>query len=236
MPEFFRTTAVSGQLNQVVVPNAAQADVSNDLVLAQNNSQAPKSVLGKIVNTCFKFIKNNPVTESLKKVIGNLPKIFNPVTNVYAEEPQGCIKILSPGKEGQDPYCALPAGQLQGNDDCDNQIDEFKQDKENENVKCIFYIAISASAGTYGIWPVFRTPLTSEIWNNTLFADEDEPFTGIQGDQTLGPIKGRPGVYSFFTPRVVFEDEIEALLRKCDVTAENALSNPVCQELLNIAS
>ena len=239
MPEFFRTTAVSGQLNQVVVPNAAQSDVSNDLVLAQNSSQTAKSVLGKIVESCFKFIKNNPLTENLKKVIGNLPKIFNPLTNVYAEESPGCIKILGPGKEGQDPYCALPDpnNQLQGRENCSNQTDQFKQDKENENVICTFYIVIPADlpAGEYGIWPVFRIPLTSEIWNNTLFADEDEPVTGDQGNEALGPIKGRPGVYSFFTPRVVFEDEIEALLRKCDVTAENAISNPACQELLNIA-
>src|SRR3989344_597647 len=65
MPEFFRTTAVTGQLNQIIVPNAAQSDHSNDLVLAQNNPATRLGVLGKIISICSKFLKENPISNAL---------------------------------------------------------------------------------------------------------------------------------------------------------------------------
>ncbi|OGE10483.1 hypothetical protein A3A60_02980 [Candidatus Curtissbacteria bacterium RIFCSPLOWO2_01_FULL_42_26] len=232
MPEFFRTTAITGQLNQIVVPKVAQSDHSNDIVLNQNNPTASQGVLGKIISICSKFLKDNPVSNALEKVISRLPNIFNPVGKVYAEESEGCIKILGPGKESQDPYCALPADQLQGDDRCNNQTDQFKRDTENQNVKCTFYIAISESAGTYGIWPVFRIPLITEQWNNALFSDQTEPSVGSIDSQ----VTNRPGVYSWSTPRVVFENKLKRLLGSCDPSVADPLNDPSCTELVNLAS
>lgn len=233
MPEFFRTTATTGQLNQVIVPKVAQSDHSNDIVLARNNTTAGQGVLGKIISICSKFLKENPVSNALEKVISRLPKIFNPVSNVYAQEQEGCIRILTPGKEGQDPYCALPAGQLQPpREHCSNQNDRFKQDTQNPNVVCTFYIVIPAEypAGTYGIWPVFRIPLICDLWNNALYSDEAEPVLGSSCSQ----VTNRPGVYSWSTPRSVFETEIEALLRKCNPDIDE--NSDACNEIANILS
>jgi len=277
MPEYFRTTATTGQVNQIIVPGAAQSNHSNDVIL-QNKPESQNSVSGKgnllstIIDKCLKAFQNNPVSNALKKVISFVHTNFLSF-NVYAEpyfqtgdNPDedynlDCIRILVDGKEGRDPYCALPADQPDGDLEytCTNQIDELKRDKNNPNVICTFKIKwkspiMKLEQGeasnqfdvciphpitpdwvicdvAVSLWPIFEIPWQAEIWNNTLFSDKKnlEPYLGSESQQ----IKGRPGSYSFFTPITVFEDEIDALLRKC-----NPLENPnseACNEIKTLA-
>ncbi len=66
------------------------------------------------------------------------------------------------------------------------------------------------------IWPVYHIPFLSEIWNNTLYSNEDE--RGVGSPQ----LTGRPGVYSNFIPKAISEilfdspnEQALRLLREC---------------------
>ena len=256
MPENFRATAISGQLNTLLVPKEAQSDHTNNLILNgyQASSNNNKSLLAKIWGGCLRFFKSNPISKALQKVISSL-RLFDP-PEVLAQtsdstDPNNCIRVFKEGKEGQGPYCALPVGELQQGERCTNQQDNFKLDKENPNVICTFRIVwerpLRFEAGPredqfdycdedsctvyVSIWPVFRIPWLSELMNNSLYSDtpQNEPFIGSPASQR----EGRPGVFSFFTPRVVFEDELEAAIRKC-TAADFDQSNPACQDIINI--
>lgn len=270
MPEFFRTTATSGQLNQVIVPKAAQSTHTNNLILEgyQGQSAQSQSVLGKIIDTCLKVFKNNPISESLRKVISFLideawlfPPVLAQSNQSEPPDPNDCIRILKDGKEGQDPYCALPRDQLEAGESCTNQEDPYKVDKDNPRVICHFKInwephhnpmripdvgpnhnqwdechpvgrGLWSCTVEVSIWPIFRIPWQTELWNNTLYSDikDREPFIGSPLDQ----VTGRPGVYSFFTPVSIFETEIEALVRKC--RPETDPQSQACSDLVNLAS
>lgn len=223
MPEFFRTTATSGQLNQVVVPKAAQPTEANNPILGAANGV--KDVLGKIIQTCLKTATQNPLSKTLRNIIKVSFNKLNPLKAAFAQE--DCIKYYPEAKEGDAPFCALPASQLQLGDSCINQDDPNKLDKNNPNVICTFRLYWQSTlifgdkntnpAGEFdrcedtdgdgiadtcyirvAIWPVFRIPYLSEIWNNTVYSDEAEglPGNGVGSEQ----ITGRPGVYTVFTP------------------------------------
>src|SRR3989344_8250543 len=275
IPKYFRTTTTSGQLNQLIVPKVAQSHNSNDLILKNKDAdfledqKVSRGVLGKIIDTCLKAFKNNPVSNSLRKVIGYINDFLptlNPSQTVYAQsnqtlpssDPDSCMRILIDGKEGQDAYCAFNPS-LQDDDieyTCTNKIDQYKLDSNNENVICTFKIkwepkhnpmtipevgnkpddfdSCTPIPGTVlyrcqvevSIWPIFKIPWTTEIWNNTLFSDvkESEPFIGSDEFQQFG----RPGVYSWFTPNVIFKDEesdatiklLRDMLSACDNAIE----------------
>lgn len=51
---------------------------------------------------------------------------------------------------------------------------------------------------TVGVWPDFRVPYLGQVWNNSLFSDTNEYLPTRQ-------TTGQPGVYSLFTPRVLYE-------------------------------
>jgi len=278
MPEYFRTTATTGQVNQVIVPGAAQSNHSNDVILlnkpeSQNSVSGKGNLLSTIIDKCLKAFQNNPVSNALKKVISFVHTNFLSF-NVYAEpyfqtgdNPAedynlDCIRILVDGKEGKDPYCALPANQPDSDLQytCENQIDELKRDKNNLNVICTFKIkwqqtgmTLEAGEGpeffdtcidhpinpdwvicdvAVYLWPIFEIPWQAEIWNNTLYSDVpgNEPFIG----SPLKQMEGRPGVYSFFTPITIFEDELEGNIRKC----RNAptTESQVCQDVINFVN
>lgn len=273
VPEFFRTAAVSGQLNQVIVPKAAQSTASNNLIIASENNQ--DSLLAKLVDTCLKFATQNPISKALRKVVQISLEMLTPVKTAYAQTGDpSCVKVLLTSKFGKDPYCALPADQLESGESCTNANDEFRLDLENENVVCTFNISFTQTlrfcdpdpestgpsdpcAGIVGnfddcsgtsssiscsvtirIYPNFRIPWTTEIWNNTLYADENEQFGGgssqVQGVNT-NLTTGRPGVYTFFTPKNLFDDELTAeikeLLKNCDPNTDP--NSQACQELLD---
>ena len=223
MPEFFRTTAVSGQLNQILVPKAAQSEQSNDLILAK--ATEVKNLLGKIIDKCLQAISPTSLSKSLQKIIKITFNFINPIRTVYAQE--GCLTLVPPGKAGEAPYCALPAGQLQPGESCSNQENANKLDKDNPNVICVFRIfwvhpnnplTIGVTSATeegafdechlvgrgpllscslaVAIWPVFRIPWLAEIWNNTTYSNVE---SGVISPQEMG----RPGAYKFFTPSAI---------------------------------
>lgn len=221
MPEFFRTTAVSGQLNQVLVPKAAQSEQSNNLILAKAGEV--KNLLGKIIDKCLQAVSPTSLSKSLQKVIKITFNFINPIRTVYAQGATGCLKFIHQGKAGEDPYCALPAGQLQLElgESCDDanvvcnfrifwahpnnpltigvtgpgafdECHDFDDDPDTPLMICTLEVAI---------WPIFRIPWISEIWNNTLYSDAAEPSVGTASDQETG----RPGIYSIFSPKAIFE-------------------------------
>ena len=254
MPEFWRTTSISDQLNQVVVPCAAQSwrhgvnddNCGADLTDLENRyaSAQPENLLSKTMNLCKNLIKGPPkfLLQKLQKVVQISLNFVKPIKNVYAADPppadgSSCIKILTPGKEGNAPYCALPETSLMLGDACINKVSENKLDKENPNVICTFYVSWEVQQqyvirnninpdptqrgnddfdscedpdgdGTFDckitvrIWPVFRIPYLSEIWNNTLYSNEEEgaPNAGVGSRQE----SGRPGIYSSFTPKAIY--------------------------------
>lgn len=277
IPKYFRTTTASGQLNQIMVPKAAQSHHSNDLILNNKDDafldqyRSSQGLLGKIIDSCIRAFKQNPVSNALRNVIGYLMNAIPQIANqtVYAQDNQSspadsnnCMRVLIDGKEGQDPYCAFnpDLGQNSALDySCQNQIDENKLDTDNENVICTFQInwepkhnpmiigdvgpgenqwdecVLIPDTGQYrcsvevSIWPVFKIPWTTELWNNTLFSDTEnkEPFIGSDEFQKFG----RPGVYSYFTPNVIFndketEEKIEALQTLVDTCLRDSEDRP----------
>jgi len=81
VPNFFRTAAVSGQLNQVIVPKSAQSQ-DNNLILG--GILGVKNAVGSIIQKCVKIITNNPFTNTLKKTVNISLENLNPARPVYA--------------------------------------------------------------------------------------------------------------------------------------------------------
>ncbi|OGD94879.1 hypothetical protein A3F02_03610 [Candidatus Curtissbacteria bacterium RIFCSPHIGHO2_12_FULL_38_9b] len=219
MPEFFRTTAVTGQLNKILVPNAAQSKDANNLIKLTNNDTG-KSLVGNIIQKCINAFNKTPLNKVLQKITKTTSNLLNPIKTVYAQEAP-CLKVLAGGKQGTAPYCPLPTGQLQPGDSCDGQnvVCNFKIHWEHPNNP--LHIGTKDNPGdfdscrepdpdtdeitcylTIAIWPVFRIPFLSEIWNNSLYSDEAEGGLnrGIGSDQ----VTGRPGLFSFFTPQAIY--------------------------------
>lgn len=256
LPQFWRTTATSDQLNQIIVPIAAQSFRDHGTINQTANSG---NIISKAISLCKKLLDHTPkeLVENLRKVIKISLKLVNPITPVFAREEQnpiGCFKISKPAKKGDEKYCALPADQLLPGESCQNKIDENKLDQENPNVICTFNITWTGEVtidpenkdgvfdrcddngdGTYTcflpvkIWPVFRIPWLAEIWNSTLYSDESE------GSVTTQQETGRPGVYSFFTPQSVSDyflpQSFASLEQKCKNGDQSA-----CDETSRIAS
>ena len=257
MPEFFRTTATTGQLNQIIVPQAAQSKDANNLILKV--ADGTKTTLAKILEQCVKAATQNPLSQTLRKVIkitfnNKIPQL---IKNTYAAENPSCVKITTKGKEGTAPYCALPAGELKPGDSCTNQNDSNKLNKDNPNVICTFRLTWTSAPMIIGqtgpgqwdrcdepnpdtgeqtcylevaIWPVIRIPWLSEIWNNTLYSNEDEGQPGLGvGSQQL---TGRPGVYSFFIPKAVAgKGSLEEVLREIQECFDQGNDLTVCQKI-----
>jgi len=289
MPEFFRTTSISDQLNQVIVPCAAQswrhgtteqedqcgAKAAGSTTL--NNQTQPDNFLSKTVNFCKNLITGPPkkLLRQLQKAIQTSFNLVQPLKNVYAADPPStaspsptsCIKVLAPGKEGTAPYCALPFDQqfVNSREHCYDKpsASDNKLDKDNPRVICLFYAGnlkgtiedqnLSENSiwdsctpnpgGTYTctttvrIWPVFRIPYLSEIWNNTMYSNEEEGAAGagVGSHQETG----RPGIYSNFTPKAIYaelfeggiitQEEFQRLQTEC-IQSGNLDSDP-CNEL-----
>ncbi len=68
VPNFFRSAATSGVLNQVILPKSAWSD-QNDLLGIQGTVMGIKTSTSNFINNCFKFASNNPVTNTVKKVL-----------------------------------------------------------------------------------------------------------------------------------------------------------------------
>lgn len=205
MPDFFRTAAISGQTNQIMVPKIAQ-NASNNIALGDLDNS--KSLLAQFLEKCFKLATENPLIKNLTNIIKVSMENLNPVKTAYAQSANnGCFTQMTSGKNGSAPYCALPDGQLQSGDTCNNKDDLNKLDKNNGNVICTFNIhwektlTIGSSdwdqcappdpndpttlscTVTVAIYPNFRIPWVNQIWNNTVYSQDK-----------------KPGAYSFFIP------------------------------------
>lgn len=273
MPEFWRTTSVSNQLNQVIVPCAAQswhhgADKDSNQCGSQlsgsiqnNNEDYSGNIFSKVVSFCKDLIANSTkgLAKTLRKVIQVSFDLLSPIKTAYAQtQPVAdrCVKSLPKGKQGNAPYCALPPGQLQIGDSCNNKNNPNKLDRNNPNVICTFYLTWSRTLNldttpgnfdqcningdnatcfiTVKIWPVLRIPWLAEIWNNTTYSNQEQKVKSYQ--QT-----GRPGIYSFFAPRGITdneftESELKAICNdKSDPRSQDACNavkeiNIICQD------
>lgn len=212
VPDFGRTTLVADQLNQVVVPYAAQSFRDHRTQAQGVGLGTPKNFLAKAVDFCKKII-TAPVdlVRGLQKVIKVTLDFLTPLKTAYAQENDGptCIKVLRPGKEGNAPYCGVPPSQIQPGDSCSGKIAANKLDTQNlANDVCTFQIGSFTTTispqnpfwdecrdngdGTYTctvakirVYPNFRLPWIAEIWNSTLYSDANEAGLGsVQGAKT----------------------------------------------------
>lgn len=205
------------------------------------NQNQDGNILAKVVSFCQKLIKApGDVAKKFKDAAKVTLKLINPVKNTYAaaQDENKCFALLNLGaKEGSAPFCALPDGQLQSGDRCIDKPSENKLDKDNPRVICEFKVtyqfdlAINPndprwnSCVTEGggfrcitkvrIFPNFRIPFLAEIWNNTTYSEEQG---GVQSNQK----KGRPGIYSAFTPKTLLSADlsISELNRLCEKSGD----------------
>src|SRR3972149_6784203 len=157
LPEYFRTTSIANQVNQLIVPKQAQ---SSDAKFVEESLEAsanvPKSLLAKIIQTCLKPLLNNPISQTLRKVVKISLNFISPIKNAYAAilPPEGwgevCpapIPILPDKKEGSGPFCSFPLinpadpekkePQLEAGENCQNVESPNKLD-DGTLVKCSF--------------------------------------------------------------------------------------------------
>ena len=154
LPEYFRTTSIANQVNQLIVPKQAQ---SSGAKFVEENLEAsaniPKTLLAKIIQTCLKPFLNNPISETLRKVVKISLNFVSPIKDAYAAilPPEGwgelCpapIPILPNKKEGTGPFCSFPPNdpidgdpQLEAGESCQNVKSPNKLD-DGTLVKCSF--------------------------------------------------------------------------------------------------
>ena len=124
MPEFWRTTSISDQLNQVIVPCAAQSwrhglteeenSCGTSPTASTTSSQPqPQNILSGTVSFCKKLISNSSknLQKALEKVIKVSYKLLNPIKTAYAKEKEAkdcAFKLFPDSKKGSAPFCALP--------------------------------------------------------------------------------------------------------------------------------
>ncbi|MBI4037500.1 hypothetical protein HY382_00465 [Candidatus Curtissbacteria bacterium] len=194
------------------------------------NQNRDGNILAKVVGFCQKLIKaSGDVAKKFRDAAKVTLDLLNPVKNTYAaaSDENKCFALLNLGaKEGSAPFCALPAGQLQANDRCIDKPSENKLDKDNPRVICEFKMTyqldiridpnnprwnscIAEGAGyrcttKIRIFPNFRIPFLAEIWNNTTYSEEQG---GVQSNQK----KGRPGIYSAFTPKTLLSTDLSMI-------------------------
>lgn len=186
MPEFWRTTSISDQLNQLVVPCAAQSfrhgqnnDQCGETVQANSNQSKPESILGRAISFCKDLIANSSkgLSKTLKRAIKISLNFLNPVKTAFAQNnsqppPSLCVKKTpQKDKEGNAPYCALPPDQLEPGDSCTSQNDNNKLDKENPNVNCTFQVVWT------GQMTIPQDPITSPDPNLDCTDNGDGTFT-----------------------------------------------------------
>ncbi|MBI2326988.1 hypothetical protein HYU92_01605 [Candidatus Curtissbacteria bacterium] len=122
MPEYFRTTSIANQINQLIVPKAAQSStgdfVQSTLKIAKTN---PKDVFAKMIETIFKPVKDISIQDLTEKIKKSSFQLLNPIKNAYAlvtgstpggvpTDPEECPVPIPPqlnDLEGTAPFCSL---------------------------------------------------------------------------------------------------------------------------------
>ena len=227
MPEFYRTTAVSDQLNRQLVPLAVQS--------YQDHNTLPESatVLNSVKEAfayCWKLLSNpQKIVNDLKKAVSsnypslpNFPNllikpVFAATPNPTPDEPP-CLKIFKDSKNGQAPYCPLPqeeVSRLGSAVSCSNKDDAYKLQKENPNVVCTFTFTVSIpyhidkfntadchniGGDRYSCNPkVYIIPNFQIPWLAAIWNNTIDSEKGSGSNKS-----GQPGIYSFFTPKSVY--------------------------------
>lgn len=253
IPDFYRTTAVSDQLNRQIVANSAQSFKEHGILteLAANSQE--------FIKEAWAFCRDllaNP-TGTAKEIRKTISTIF--VKEAFAaEESAICLTPTKKAREGSAPYCPLPASEvarLGASVSCINKSDDLKLEKDNPNVMCTFRLKsrpvtykigsfqrneCRPKEGTEGILickphvyiiPNFRIPWLAAIWNNTLYSDESE-------HQDNNQETGRPGIYTNFTPESVsdtmFRPSFSTLNKRCQDGNKKACDtiNEIWQEII----
>lgn len=152
LPDYFRTTSIANQINQIIVPKEAQSSTAKfwDNTLASTLT-APKTALAKVIQKCSEFFSDTSLTKLLQKVVKISFNLVNPIKDVYARVPipntlPECpqpIPILPKDKKGSGPFCSFPAAapdgtpQLESGEQCQNVQSSNKLDS-GTLVKCKF--------------------------------------------------------------------------------------------------
>lgn len=168
MPGYFRTTSLANQLNQIMVPAAAQSS-SADFVqtnLFAKAANTTKTAFADLANTCLSIFPDGTFKDSIKKAIKVSLEFLTPIKDAYAANPGGnntkppisgfvdpCpapIPILPNEKQGVGPFCSLPANdpvdgtpQLQPGENCTNVQSSQKEDA-GTLVKCNFKVSFTS--------------------------------------------------------------------------------------------
>lgn len=154
LPEYFRTASIANQLNNLVVPAAAQSSEEKfvDQNLLVQTANDTKNALAKFIQACLKPFKNLSLGSPLKKIIGL--DFLHIVKDVYAAAVapnpfnippvEKCPKPIAPlpdDKEGSGPFCSVPEFIYNtpnlNEGECQNVESPNKLD-EGTNVKCTF--------------------------------------------------------------------------------------------------
>lgn len=155
MPEFYRTTSLTNQLNQLMVPSAAQSTIEkNDKVnffdsTIGSAAEKTRNLAADIISACLKPFIDSPLSKALQKAIKISLNFLNPVKNAYAAAisgnpglppgkcPTTIIPIQPNGKKGNAPFCSLPENApLVANDNDANggpQLDRAKGENCSDN-------------------------------------------------------------------------------------------------------
>lgn len=135
MPEFSRTMGTSDQLNNVIVPCTAQSykhidsvngECGTTQIAAQNQKDEKGNILSNALKFCKQLVTDIPkgVAEKIKKTVKISFNLLNPIKSASAAEPSPtpipCFNVMTEGKEGNAPFCAVAQNQLIPGDSCSN--------------------------------------------------------------------------------------------------------------------
>src|SRR3989338_5465060 len=240
VPEFKRTTSISDQLNQLVVPCAAQSfrhstgtnpddpDSCPQETAASSNNQSPKdNLLAKVVKFCKNLIENNPFVEKIKTTVKISLEKINPLKAAWAAEKLQCATLIAPGKEGTAPYCSVPEKKSDPPDapnifpgECDNKVSPNKLDS-GQNVVCTFTVSgtveapveerIDADGKIQKVAIVWVYPVFGIPFLAEIWNNTTYSSEKEQGSVVSLQKTGRPGVYTFFTPQAAFGEGFDQI-------------------------
>lgn len=128
MPEFYRTTSLTNQLNLTMVPSAAQSTLekSNEINFFEGTlgsaADKTKSLASKIFELCIKPFTESPLAKAIQKAVKISLDFLTIVKPAYAAQlnpgklnfglPETCPTIIpiqtQKPKEGNAPFCSLP--------------------------------------------------------------------------------------------------------------------------------
>lgn len=238
MPDFFRTAAVSDQLNQVLIPFAAQTDPKHTILQANTN----QNLISSIITTCKQLIAETPklLKDKIGKIVSISLNFLNPIKTAFAAQ-LPCIPIQKDAKNGTAPYCPLPTEEVNKPDvSCTDKNDPLNLDQGNKKVVCTFTISWpgtlpnSTSNNTFVIpytidpsSPDCSKDLVGETYTCRptlrIFIDFRIPWAARVWNNTTDSDTNKPGVFTIFTPKSVMGEKV---LPQTDAPGKSQDSQP----------